>query len=187
MAALAALLPSSLPSALSAASTILSLAGAVASANAQKSAASANQVQFDYQAGQEQAAAQHEAEARRRKADLMISRAIAVSAASGAGTSGIEGILKGIAAEGETSAQYALYEGNERAAGLRYQGAVGVANAKRSARSTILGGLASAGMSIASRFAPGPAPGFSTRSAGLFGDGAGNWYRDPNSIVRQEF
>lgn len=154
--------------ALSGASTILGLGGSIASAKAQTAAAKANQKQLEYNAGQEQAVAQREAEARRHKADLMISRAIAVGAASGAGTSGIEGIVRGIAEEGEEAAGYAMYEGGEKAAGMRYQGAVGVANAKKSARATILGGIANTGMSLAGRFAPSAAPGITAGYEGTW-------------------
>ena len=133
------------------------LLGAVASASAMKASAKAEKQQLDYAAGQSEAAGQHEAELRRRKAAITISRGLAVTAASGGSTSGIEGVLAGIAGEGERSAQGALYESTEQAKGQRYKGDVGVASAKAKANATILGGIANAGMSLA-RFAPGPAP-----------------------------
>lgn len=144
--------------ALQVASAGLSLVGAIQQARAGQSAAKAQQAQLNYQAGQETAAAIQEANARRRKADLMISRGLAVAAASGAGTSGLEGILSGIAAEGERSAGAAMYSGVERAKGLQYQGAVGVSDANSQAKSTILGGVAKAGMSMYDLFSPGKAP-----------------------------
>lgn len=144
--------------ALQVASAGLSLVGAIQQARAGTAAAKAQQVQLNYQAGQETASAIQEANARRRKADLMISRGLAVAAASGAGTSGLEGILSGIAEEGERSAGAAMYSGIERAKGLRYQGAVGVAEAKTQAKSTILGGVAKAAMSMYDLFSPGSPP-----------------------------
>lgn len=144
--------------ALQVASAGLSLAGAIQQARAGRSAAKAQQAQLNYQAGQETAAAIQEANARRRKADLMISRGLAVAAASGAGTSGLEGILSGIAEEGERSAGAAMYSGIERANGLKYQGAAGVSAANSQANSTILGALAKTGMSMYDLFRPSVAP-----------------------------
>lgn len=129
----------------------------------------ANKQQTDYAAGQAEAASQHEAEAKRRKAELMLSRAQAVAAASGGGPLDAT-IAGGLIEEGEKDAGYSLYEGTERAKGLRYKGDVGVyeANAQgraeikaanKAARATMLGAFAKAGMSMASQFAPGPAPG----------------------------
>jgi hypothetical protein len=140
------------------AGTALSLAGGLAQSSAMKSAAKANQAQLNYAAGQTEAAGQHKAEQDRRKAELMLSRAMAVGAASGAGTSGMEGILAGIAGEGEKQAQATMYESTERAKGLRYQGAVGVAEAKQKAKATLLGAFGSAAMSIAGRYAPSAPP-----------------------------
>jgi hypothetical protein len=123
--------------------TLLKVGGALgqygamqAQAKSQEAAAKATQQQLNYQAGQEAASAQREALARRRQADIMMSRAMAVGAASGAGTSGMEGLMAGIAGEGEEQAQYALYSGTEAAKGLRYRGQVGVAEAKQSAAAT---------------------------------------------------
>lgn len=166
--------------ALSGASTILGLAGsmsqasnikATAAANARNAqmSADANKKQLDYQAGQETAAGQHEAEAKRRKAELMLSRAMAVSAASGGGPLD-ESLMAGIVGEGEREAGYAMYGATERAKGLQYKGQVGlwdakargdaeIASARSAANATLLGGMFSAGTSLAGRFAPGPAPG----------------------------
>jgi len=145
-------------------------------ASAANTAAKANQAQLDAQAGQAEAASQHRAEQERRKADLMISRGLAVGAASGAGTSGISGMLEGIAAQGETAAGGTLYEGTERAKGLRYQGAVGVSNAKQQGTASILGAVGSSLM----KFAPSAPP-------TMYGDGAGNFYSSPSGMVNQVF
>lgn len=134
----------------------LTVAGGVASANAANAAAKATKQQLDYQAGQTEAAGQREAEARRRKAALMVSRAVAVGAASGAGTSGIEGALAGIAEEGEKDAGGAIYESTEAAKGMRYKGAVGVAEAKAQGRATILSSVGQAGLSLAGKFGSTP-------------------------------
>lgn len=152
MASVGATIGSALPF-IQAGSTLLGLVGSSQQASAQEAVAKANQRQLNAQAKQEEAASQREATQRRRQSDLMMSRAIAVAAASGAGTSGIEGILEGIAGEGEQAAQYALYEGTERAKGLRYRGAVGRSEAKASSRATLLGGFSQAGSALFSRFA----------------------------------
>jgi len=157
---------------LAVASTVLSLYGASQQAAAmrqqaknQQMMAAANQQQLNYQAGQEEAAGQRQAIAERRKAQLIASRAMAVAAASGAGTTGIEGLLTGITKAGEESAQGALYESTERAKGLRYRGQIGGAEAsnqaavtKREASATMLGAYASAASSLAGRYAPSAAP-----------------------------
>lgn len=165
---------------LSAAGTVMSLMGASSQAdqmrqtakiNAENArrAALGNKMQADYAAGQAEAASQHEAEAKRRKAELMLSRAQAIAAASGGGPLD-ETLMKGIIGEGGKDAGYSLYEGTERAKGLRYKGDVGMyeANqqgraeikaANKAASATMLGAFAKAGMSMASQFAPGAAPG----------------------------
>lgn len=146
--------------------TVLSAAGALqqhqasrAQAAQMEAAARANQAQLDYQAKQELASSAKQASAQRRKAELMMSRALAVASASGAGTSGIEGLLAGIAGEGEQAAQFEMYEGAERAKGLQYRGRVGVSQARREARTTrsqagatLLGSLYSSGTSLWDRF-----------------------------------
>ena len=71
--------------------TVMSLMGASSQADNMRRAAAqnaenaritaeANQRQLDYSAGQDLAAGQHEAEAKRRKSELMLSRAQAISA-----------------------------------------------------------------------------------------------------------
>ena len=115
--------------------TVLSLMGSLSQAdqmrqtaarNAENAriAAEANKVQTDYAAGQADAAGQHQAAANRRKAELMLSRAQAVAAASGGGPLD-ESLMSGILSEGETAAGYSLYESSERAKGLRSRGQVG--------------------------------------------------------------
>ena len=131
-------------------------------------AAEANKAQTDYAAGQADAAGQHAALAQRRKAELMLSRAQAVAAASGGGPLD-ESLMAGILGEGEKAAQYATYESGERSAGLRYRGQVGayeanargrseIKSANRQADATVMGALGKAGMSLFSRFDPGGLP-----------------------------
>lgn len=152
--------------ALPVASTVLSGLGAIGQYRAAqgqaaqvKAVAASQQKQAEYVANQELAASQREALAARRKGELMMSRAMAVASASGAGTTGIEGILAGIAKESEEDAQYALYSGQDRAATTRFRGQVGVAEARNesrvmrnNARSTLIGSLAGTGMGLYQRY-----------------------------------
>ena len=165
---------------LSVGGTIMQLVGAhdqadkmraAAAQNAENAriAAAANQQQLDYAAGQEEAAAQHAAEKERRKAALMLSRAQAVAAASGAGPLD-ESLMRGIIGEGEREVGYRMYEGAERAKGLRYRGQIGayeadakgrqgIAEANAAADATIMGAWGKAaigGLGGMSRLSPGP-------------------------------
>lgn len=151
--------------------TVLSLGGAAVSAISGMRAAKAEQAQLDIKAGQEEAAAQRRAVAARDKSAIMMSRALAVGAASGAGTSGIEGLMMDLAGRGEEAAGAEIYEGKEKANSLRYAGKVGVSQARSGAFATMLGAAGQAATSIAGRFAPSPAP---TLSYGYSeGDGFG--------------
>jgi hypothetical protein len=133
----------------------LNLAGAKMSADAANVAARNEQAQLNAAATQEDAAGQHAAEQARRKSDLMISRALAVGAASGAGTTGLDSILRGIAQEGETQAGYTTYESTEKAKGMRYRGQVGVAEAKARGKSTMMQAVASSAMTLAGAYGGG--------------------------------
>lgn len=168
-----------IPTLLTVASTVLSLKGASDQADATRRAAAqnaenariaaeANQRQLEYSAGQSEAAGQHEAEVKRRKAELMLSRAQAVSAASGGGPLD-ESLIAGIVGEGEREAGYSIYASKEDAAGKRYRGQVGayqanasgragIEQANRTANATMLGAYAKAGTSLFSRFAPADFP-----------------------------
>lgn len=150
-----------------------------AAANARNAAATAaaNKANADYMAGQEQAAGQHKAEAARRKAMLLLSRAQAVAAASGGGALD-ENLAAGLIEQGEKDAGYDMYVANTRAGDLRYKGDMGIyeANARgineiRAANSradaTILGSLGSAGLSMAGKFAPSAPPSALTQSSFL--------------------
>lgn len=172
-------IPAWLSTAMTVASTVMSLKGASDQADATRRAAQqnaenarvtaeANQRQLEYSAGQSEAAGQHEAEAKRRKAELMLSRAQAVSAASGGGPLD-ESLIAGIVGEGEREAGYSMYTSREQAAGSRYRGKVGmyeanargrteIESANRTANATMLGAYAKAGTSLFSRFAPADFP-----------------------------
>lgn len=131
-----------------AASTAMSLYGAKKQADAGNAAAAAEKQQLDTEAMSAEAQSQYDAEAKRRKAELMLSRALAVGAASGAGTTGLDSLLRDIGAEGETAAGYALYGGTEKAKGLRYRGDVGVYEAKAKGKATIMSAVAGAATSL---------------------------------------
>ena len=121
-------------------STILSTAGMIQQAGAQKSAAKAQVRAGEFQrqladreagemeriAGQEQAVAQREALEQRRQGRFVSSRAQALAAASGAGALDptVIDILGGIETEAELRALTALYEGGEAARGLTQSAAM---------------------------------------------------------------
>ena len=120
------------------------------------------------QAGQEQAVAQRTAIDEQRQGRLISSRAQAIAAASGAGALDptIVNILGDIDTEAEIRALTALYEGDERASGLRYDAALtrqaglvtaqtGRAQANMQRNQAILGAagtLLEGGTSLAGRF-----------------------------------
>jgi hypothetical protein len=116
--------------------TVISTVGTIVSANDASAAAraegdSARRVgdwqaaQLRQQAGQERAASQRQAEQERRAGRLAVSRARAISAGSGGGATDptVLKIYGDLAAEGETNAMTALWEGEEAAKGLEAQAA----------------------------------------------------------------
>jgi hypothetical protein len=144
MAALAAAVPY-----ISAAGTILSTVSSISGGRSDDAAARFQAKQMEQQAGQERAASQREAIEERRKARFAESRALAVSAASGAGASDptVLDIMGDLESEGEYRALTALFNGEERARGLemgasakRYEGATAKRSGYMKAGSTILGG-----------------------------------------------
>lgn len=85
------------------------------------------QKQLNNVANTEQAISQRKAIQDRLEARLVESRAITGAAASGGGgtdTPGVADIISGINEEGEMNALTSLWEGDTRAAGLRYEGRV---------------------------------------------------------------
>lgn len=83
--------------------------------------AKADAAQMRVAAGQQRAVAQRNLIEQRRQTDLVMSRARAVAAASGAAGQGVENILGDIAAEGEARALAAIYEGENAARQLEGQ------------------------------------------------------------------
>lgn len=119
-----------------AASTLISGAGLIGQAGAQRAAGqnAARTAQFqsqlantqaaamEQQAGQERAASQRAAIAQRKQGNLVSSRARAVAGASGGGALDptVLDIMSGIQSEVDYRTNLALYEGEERAKGLEY-------------------------------------------------------------------
>lgn len=85
---------------------------------AQEMAADANAKRAMIAAGQAEASGQRKANEARRKADILASRALAVAAASGAGTAGIDSMLAGFAEAGEEEAGYQKYSSTEASKGM---------------------------------------------------------------------
>lgn len=149
----------------------LNIYGAKMQADAGNEAAKAEQAQLNAAALSAEGQSQYEAEAQRRKAELMISRALAVGASSGAGTSGLDSLLRDIGAEGETAAGYALYGGSEKAAGMRYRGEVGVAEAKAKGRATLMSAIGQSAMSLYAAYGGGGGGFFSQSPAPIVDKG----------------
>ena len=118
------------------AATVVSTVGTIVSSNDAAAAARAEgdnarkigdwqASQLRQQAGQERAAAQRQAENERRAGRLAVSKARAIAAGSGGGASDptVMNIYSDLAAEGETNAMTALWEGEEAARGLEAQAA----------------------------------------------------------------
>lgn len=124
----------------------------------EKAAAIATARRAEAAAKEAEAAGQMKANEARRRADIMASRALAVAAASGAGTSGIETLMTGFAEAGERAAGEARYEAVESAKGLRDRAQLGMYQAESAGRAakvertaTALGALAQ-GASIYSKY-----------------------------------
>jgi hypothetical protein len=98
--------------------TVLGAVGARKEAKDQKAAAEFQAAQLDQNAGQAKAAAQREADTQRRQARLANSRLRALAGGGGSDPTIVK-LSQDIAGEGELRALTAMYEGDERAAGLR--------------------------------------------------------------------
>lgn len=175
------------------ASVGMSIAGSMQQADAQRMAGEAayrnalqrNEMlqaearQREARANAEQAASQRAALEKRRESRLAASRAQAVMAASGAGVD--NNIIDGILGEGELAFDTALYEGDSKAQNLRYDatlrrwegqthvaegGRTRAAMQSRAASTETMGivGGATKLASLASKYAPGDAPGVSAAS-----------------------
>lgn len=175
---------SGLEVAMVAGSTILSAVGSAQQGRAQQRAANYQAAQYEQQAGQERASAQRAAIEEHRKATLAQSRALAVSAASGAGASDptVMNIMGDLGSEGEYRALSALYEGEERARGLqmgaqakRYEGATAKQAGNMRAASTILSG----GMSLYDKYDGGSTSSAPAYNPQAYGPYDMPWLRGP--------
>jgi hypothetical protein len=108
----------------------MSIKGGMDAANAseemgrrQKEAADFEAAQLNQNAGQAIASSQRQALEERRKSALMQSRALALAASSGAGTTDptVVNLISNMAGEGVYRAGVALYEGEDRARAMRLQ------------------------------------------------------------------
>lgn len=179
-------------SAIQASNTIAGGKAAAAAGKAQQAGLDYQASQLDIAAGQERAKAQHAGLEKIRQADLVGSRALALSAASGGGAMDptVIKIMGDIVAEGDYRSRLAGYEGELNAQGLesravvaRYQGEqariagnVARKSANMTALSTIFssagkammggyGGGAGAASSMGETSSPGPAYGYNSPNA----------------------
>lgn len=97
------------------------MAGASLYGGSQANAAAKSEAaQLDYNAGQQRAASQRQAEEQRRQARLANSRLQAVAGGGGGDVTAVN-LAADLAGEGELRALTALYEGEDRAAGMEAQ------------------------------------------------------------------
>jgi hypothetical protein len=135
--------------------------GAISQASAQKKASAQAEslkqfeaAQMEQNAGQELAASQRRAMEERRRATMLASRALAVGAASGGGTSGsVEEIISDIAGEGAYRAGLEIFGGEDRARrlrmgaeGARYEGSSIASYGRSQATGSMISGLGRAGL-----------------------------------------
>lgn len=106
--------------------TGVSAAGQIAAGQNAQAMANAEAAELKRRAAEERAAAQREAMEKRKKANLLLSRSQAVSAASGAGATDptVLAVEGGIAKEGEYQADVENYLGESRARGLIHKAAM---------------------------------------------------------------
>ena len=105
--------------------TVMSAGGAASAGYGAEQAARFQAAQLRQNAGQQEAAAQRTAAEDIRQGELMISRAMAVAGASGAGVTDptVLNIIGNISKEGKLASLTSLYEGESAAAGMRRQAA----------------------------------------------------------------
>jgi hypothetical protein len=141
------------------AGTLISAQGTIAAGKAQQQAANYEAAQLDIKAKEEQAAAQREAEQLRRRKELALSSLQTRAAASGfSATDPTASRLAGEVAEyGTLQEQAAMYGGTSRRAGLegqaaatRASGAAARQGASYRAAATIIGGIST----LADRYNP---------------------------------
>ena len=148
-------LSDALPESLQLSSTILNVGSQFARAGATRTVAARRKAALEFEAGQQEIAAQESSGVALRaaqdevlKARTVNSTALAKAAASGAGASDptVMAVLSRTAGEGAYRSALAMYEGEAqarldrmRAAALRYQGAVGEADAQTAAQQSGIG------------------------------------------------
>lgn len=112
--------------------------------------------QLETQAGLTRATSQRQSIEERRQAKLVESRAQALAAANGGGSDvSVVKAISEIQGEGEYRALTALYEGNERAAGMEGEAAAkrrGAKSVKTAAAFEAAGSIIKAGSSLAQRY-----------------------------------
>jgi hypothetical protein len=132
------------------ASTAISAAGTIAAGNAQKAAGKWQQQEAERAAKAERAGAQREAEQLGRRRDLASSRLQAVAAGSGFSATDSTALTlnEDIQRYGTYQAQMAQYGGEDRATGLRAQGAMArfsgdaaASGSRLRALGTVIGGV----------------------------------------------
>lgn len=124
------------------AATVLSAGSSIMGGNAANRSAQSEASQLEYQAGQQRASSQRAAIEQRRQAALVNSRLRAV-AGGGAGDIGVINMAADIAGEGEYRALTALYEGNDKAAGMESAAAARRREGKAARTSGYLGAVSS--------------------------------------------
>lgn len=141
--------------AMTAVSSIASGLGQIQAGKAADVSAKFQAGQLEQQAGQERASSQRTAIEERRRSDIAISDATAAAAFSGGGATDptVMNITGGLAKQGEYNALSALFEGEEKARGLRLGATAARMEGKQAKKqgmiggvSTIIGGLGQAGM-----------------------------------------
>lgn len=167
MAFLAAI-PAWVSTAMAVAGAVASISGGMSAAKAAKQAGENQKAESDFEAaqmnqaaGQARAASQRDAEEQRRQTALVQSRALALSAASGAGTTdpSVVNLIGDIAGQGAYRAGVALYQGDEKARQLEmgassklYEGEVALVTGKNKARAYTIQGITGAIGSASSMF-----------------------------------
>ena len=135
---------------------VVEAAGIVRQGSARAVAADFSANQLETLAGQELASSQREAQEQRRQGRLRSSRALAVAAASGAGTGGTaEDIISDLDAETAFRAGIALFQGEDKARFLRGQAAVtrfGGQQAKRASKIAAVGTIFSGTGSLLGKY-----------------------------------
>lgn len=101
--------------------TVVSTGGSILGGIAANNAAGAEAESMEIEAGQRRAAAQRDAERKRKEAQVIMSRQQAVAAASGGGATDqtVLDLMARTAGEGELQAGQIQYQGEEAARGLR--------------------------------------------------------------------